>query len=167
MKKAVYPGSFDPITFGHLDIIERSAKMVDELVVAVLHNSAKNSLFSLEERVNMIRELTKDLPNVKVETFDGLLVDYMSQIGAHIIVRGLRAVTDFEYELQIAQLNRVLKDEAETIFLMTNLKYSYLSSSLVREIASYGGDISKFVPAQLIDCIYAKYNVNKENSYEQ
>lgn len=161
MKKAVYPGSFDPITFGHLDIIERSAKMVDELVIAVLRNSAKNSLFSLEERVNMIRELTKDLPNVKVETFDGLLVDYMSQIDANIIVRGLRAVTDFEYELQIAQMNHVLKDDAETIFLITNLKYSYLSSSLVKEIASYGGDISKFVPAQLMNRIYEKYNVRQ------
>ena len=167
MKKAVYPGSFDPITFGHLDIIERSAKMVDELVIAVLRNSAKNSLFSLEERVNMIRELTKDLPNVKVETFDGLLVDYMSQIDANIIVRGLRAVTDFEYELQIAQMNHVLKDEAETIFLITNLKYSYLSSSLVKEIASYGGDISKFVPAQLMDRIYEKYNVKQGENYEQ
>lgn len=161
MKRAVYPGSFDPITFGHLDIIERSAKMVDELVIAVLRNSAKNSLFSLDERVNMIRELTKDLPNVRVETFDGLLVDYMSQIDANIIVRGLRAVTDFEYELQIAQMNHVLKENVETIFLITNLKYSYLSSSLVKEIASYGGDISKFVPAQLMDRIYEKYNVRQ------
>ena len=123
MKRAVYPGSFDPITFGHIDIIERSAKMVDELVIAVLRNSAKNSLFSLEERVNMIKEVTKDIPNVKVETFDGLLVDYMRQIDATIIIRGLRAVTDFEYELQIAQMNHVLKDNAETIFLITNLKY--------------------------------------------
>ena len=161
MRRAVYPGSFDPVTFGHLDIIERSAKMVDELVVGVLHNSAKNSLFSLDERVNMIRELTKDLPNVRVESFDGLLVDYMSQIDASIIVRGLRAVTDFEYELQIAQMNHVLKDDAETIFLITNLKYSYLSSSLVKEIASYGGDISKFVPEVLMDRIYAKYNVKQ------
>ena len=115
----------------------------------------------------MIEELTKDLPNVKVETFDGLLVDYMSQIDANIIVRGLRAVTDFEYELQIAQMNHVLKDNAETIFLITNLKYSYLSSSLVKEIASYGGDISKFVPAQLMDRIYEKYNVKQGENYEQ
>ena len=158
MKRAVYPGSFDPITFGHLDIIERSAKMVDELVVGVLHNSAKNSLFSLEERVNMIREMTKDIPNVRVESFDGLLVDYMSQIGANIIIRGLRAVTDFEYELQLAQINHVQNEEIETVFLITNLKYSYLSSTIVKEIASYGGDISKFVPAELMDRIYAKYN---------
>lgn len=166
MKRAVYPGSFDPITFGHIDIIERSAKMVDELVIAVLRNSAKNSLFSLEERVNMIKEVTKDLPNVKVETFDGLLVDYMRQIDATIIIRGLRAVTDFEYELQIAQMNHVLKDDAETIFLMTNLQYSYLSSSLVKEIASYGGDISKFVPNELMERIYTKYSVNREKSNE-
>ena len=158
MRKAVYPGSFDPVTFGHLDIIERSAKMVDELVVGVLHNSAKNSLFSLEERVNMIREMTKDIPNVRVESFDGLLVDYMSQIGANIIIRGLRAVTDFEYELQLAQINHVQNDDIETVFLITNLKYSYLSSTIVKEIASYGGYISKFVPAELIDRIYAKYN---------
>ena len=157
MKRAVYPGSFDPITFGHIDIIERSAKMVDELVIAVLRNSAKNSLFSLEERVNMIKEVTKDLSNVRVETFDGLLVDYMRQINATIIIRGLRAVTDFEYELQIAQMNHVMKEDAETIFLMTNLQYSYLSSSLVKEIASYGGDISKFVPSELIEPIYCKY----------
>ncbi len=159
MKKAVYPGSFDPITFGHLDIIKRSAKMVDELVVGVLHNSAKNSLFSLEERVNMIKEMTKDIPNVKVESFDGLLVDYMRRIGANIIIRGLRAVTDFEYELQLAQINHVQNEEIETLFLITNLKYSYLSSTIVKEIASYGGDISKFVPKQLMDCIYEKYNV--------
>ena len=167
MKRAVYPGSFDPITFGHLDIIERSAKMVDELVIAVLRNSAKNSLFSLEERVNMIKEVTKNIPNVRVETFDGLLVDYMRQIDANIIVRGLRAVTDFEYELQIAQMNHVLNGDAETIFLITNLQYSYLSSSLVREIASYGGDITKLVPKQLIDRIYEKYNVSRETSNEQ
>lgn len=166
MKRAVYPGSFDPITFGHLDMIERSAKMVDELVIAVLCNSAKNSLFSLEERVNMIKEVTKDLPNVRVETFDGLLVDYMREIEATIIIRGLRAVTDFEYELQIAQMNHVLKGDAETIFLITNLKYSYLSSSLVKEIASYGGDITKFVPEELIDRIYDKYDVDREKSNE-
>ncbi len=157
MRRAVYPGSFDPITFGHLDIIERSSKMVDELVVGVLHNSAKNSLFSAEERVNMIRELTKDLPNVRVEAFDGLLVDYVKQIEANFIVRGLRAVTDFEYELQMAQMNHVMNEEVETIFLITGLKYSYLSSTIVKEIASYGGDISKFVPEAIIDTIYAKY----------
>ena len=127
MKRAIYPGSFDPVTFGHLDIIERASKIVDELVVGVLNNSAKNSLFSLEERVNMIEEMTKDMPNVKVGSFDGLLVDYMRKIDATIIVRGLRAVTDFEYELQIAQSNHVQNEEIDTIFLTTNLNYSYLS----------------------------------------
>ena len=149
------------MTFGHLDIIERSSKLVDELVVGVLNNSAKNSLFSVDERVSMIREMTKDLPNVTVGSFDGLLVDYMNEIDASIIVRGLRAVTDFEYELQIAQTNHVQNENIETIFLTTNLNYSYLSSTIVKEFASYGGDISKFVPEQFIDRIYSKYNIVK------
>ncbi len=167
MKKAIYPGSFDPITFGHLDMIKRSAAIVDELVVGVLNNSAKNSLFSLEERVSMIKEMTKDIPNVSVTSFDGLLVDHMRDIGATIIVRGLRAVTDFEYELQIAQTNHVQEPGIETIFLTTSLQYSYLSSTIVKEFASYGGDISKFVPEQFISRIYAKYDINKENENEQ
>ena len=161
MKRAIYPGSFDPLTLGHLDMIERSAKIVDELVIGVLNNSAKNSLFSLDERVSMIKEMTESMPNVTVASFDGLLVDYMKQIGATIIVRGLRAVTDFEYELQIAQTNHVESPEVETIFLTASLQYSYLSSTIVKEFASYGGDISKFVPAQFIDRIYAKYNISK------
>lgn len=157
MKKAIYPGSFDPLTLGHIDIIRRSSAIVDELVVGVLNNSAKNSLFSLEERVSMIKEMTGDMPNVTVASFDGLLVDYMDEIGATIIVRGLRAVTDFEYELQIAQTNHVENPNVETIFLTTSLQYSYLSSTIVKEFASYGGDISKFVPSQFIDRIYDKY----------
>ena len=157
MKKAIYPGSFDPMTLGHLDIIERSSRIVDELNVAVLKNNAKNPLFSADERVSMIKEMIKDLPNVTVTSFDGLLVEYMKQINATIIVRGLRAVTDFEYELQIAQTNHVENPEVETIFLTTSLQYSYLSSTIVKEFASYGGDISKFVPAEFIDRIYAKY----------
>ncbi len=159
MKKAIYPGSFDPITFGHLDIIKRSAEIVDELVVGVLNNSAKKSLFSLDERVSMIEEMTRDYPNVTVASFEGLLVDYMEEIGATIIIRGLRAVTDFEYELQIAQSNHVQNPGIETVFLTTNLKYSYLSSTIVKEFASYGGDISNFVPEQFIQKIYDKYNV--------
>ena len=161
MKKAIYPGSFDPLTLGHVDIIERSARIVDELVVGVLNNSAKNSLFSLEERVSMIKEMTEHLPNVTVASFDGLLVDYMKEIDATIIVRGLRAVTDFEYELQIAQTNHVENPDVETIFLTTSIQYSYLSSTIVKEFASYGGDISKFVPRQFIDRIYQKYNITK------
>ena len=161
MKKAIYPGSFDPLTLGHVDIIERSARIVDELVVGVLNNSAKNSLFSLDERVSMIKEMTESMPNVTVASFDGLLVDYMKEINATIIVRGLRAVTDFEYELQIAQTNHVENPEVETIFLTTSLQYSYLSSTIVKEFASYGGDISKFVPARFIDRIYEKYHISK------
>ena len=161
MKRAIYPGSFDPLTLGHLDMIERSAKIVDELVIGVLNNSAKNSLFSLDERVSMIKEMTESMPNVTVASFDGLLVDYMKEINATIIVRGLRAVTDFEYELQIAQTNHVENPEVETIFLTTSLQYSYLSSTIVKEFASYGGDLSKFVPARFIDRIYEKYQIKK------
>jgi len=161
MKRAIYPGSFDPLTLGHLDMIERSAKIVDELVIGVLNNSAKNSLFSLDERVSMIKEMTESMPNVTVASFDGLLVDYMKEINATIIVRGLRAVTDFEYGLQIAQTNHVENPEVETIFLTTSLQYSYLSSTIVKEFASYGGDISKFVPARFIDRIYEKYHISK------
>ena len=157
MKRAVYPGSFDPLTLGHLDIIRRSAGIVDELVVSVLHNSAKNSLFSTDERVSMIKEVTHDIPNVKVTTFDGLLVEYVREIDASLIIRGLRAVTDFEYELQLTQTNHVLNPQVETIFLTTNLQYSYLSSTIVREIASYGGDITQFVPPEFIDRILDKY----------
>ena len=161
MKKAIYPGSFDPVTNGHVDMIERASKIVDELVVGVLNNSAKNSLFSLDERVSMLKEITKDMPNVTVASFDGLLVDFMEKIDATIIVRGLRAVTDFEYELQIAQTNHVENPEVETIFLTTSLQYSYLSSTIVKEFASYGGDLSKFVPARFIDRIYDKYQIKK------
>ena len=161
MKRAIYPGSFDPLTLGHLDMIERSAKIVDELVIGVLNNSATNSWFSLDERVSMIKEMTESMPNVTVASFDGLLVDYMKEINATIIVRGLRAVTDFEYELQIAQTNHVENPEVETIFLTTSLQYSYLSSTIVKEFASYGGDISKFVPARFIDRIYEKYHISK------
>ena len=161
MKKAIYPGSFDPLTFGHMDIINRASRIVDELVVGVLNNSAKNSLFSLDERVSMIKEMTDSMPNVTVTSFNGLLVDYMRAIDATIIVRGLRAVTDFEYELQIAQTNHVENPEVETIFLTTSLQYSYLSSTIVKEFASYGGDLSKFVPARFIDRIYDKYQIKK------
>ena len=161
MKRAIYPGSFDPVTNGHVDIILRSSKIVDRLIVGVLNNSAKKSLFSVEERVSMLKELTKDLPNVEVTSFDGLLVDYMREIDASIIVRGLRAVTDFEYELQIAQTNHIENTDIETIFLTTNLQYSYLSSTIVKEFASYGGDISKFLPEQFADRIYEKDNIKQ------
>ena len=161
MKRAIYPGSFDPLTFGHLDMIERSSKIVDELYVSVLRNSAKNPLFSTDERVSMIEEMTSHLPNVKVTAFDGLLVDYAGKIGANIIVRGLRAVTDFEYELQISQTNRIVNPDIDTIFLTTSLQYAYLSSTIVKEVASYNGDISKFVPEGIARKVYEKYNIRR------
>lgn len=157
MKKAIYPGSFDPVTLGHLDIIERSSKLVDFLVVGVLNNNTKIPLFSIDERVNMLVEVTKHLPNVEIMSFSGLLVDFARQQEVQMIVRGLRAVTDFEYELQMSQTNRIVNPHVDTIFLNTNLQYAYLSSSIVKEVARYGGDISKFVPAPVIDKVYGKY----------
>lgn len=145
MAIAVYPGSFDPVTLGHIDIIERTARMIDWVIVGVLKNYSKTPLFSVEERVNMIQDITSHLKNVEVRSFDGLLVDFVHECRADMIVRGLRAVTDFEYELQMAQTNRVIASDVDTIFLTTNLKYSYLSSSVVKEIAVYGGDISGFL----------------------
>ncbi len=159
MRRAIYPGSFDPVTKGHLDIIERSSRLADELVVSVLNNSAKNSLFFVDERVSMLKEMTSYLPNVTVDSFDGLLADYAKRMDAAIIIRGLRAVTDFEYELQIAQTNHELYPDIETVFLTTRLEYAYLSSTIVKEVASYGGDISHFVPQQMIERIYAKYGI--------
>ena len=161
MRRAIYPGSFDPVTFGHLDIIRRASKSVDELVVGVLNNNSKTPLFSVENRVKMLEEVVRDIPNVKVMSFEGLLVDFAKKIDAQIIVRGLRAVTDFEYELQIAQANHVQDSKIETIFLTTDLRYSYLSSTIVKEFASYGGDISNFVPECFIDRIYEKYQIKK------
>ena len=158
MKRAIYPGSFDPVTFGHIDMIERSAKMVDELVVAILINSAKNPLFSVEERVSMLEEISGHIPNIRITSFNGLLIDYAREVDASVIVRGLRAVTDFEYELQIALTNRIINSQIDTVFLTTSLEYAYLSSTIVKEVASYGGDISHFVPERLIDRIYAKYS---------
>ena len=156
MKTAVYPGSFDPVTLGHLDIIERSARMSDQLIIGVLNNNSKTPLFSVQERVNMLKEITTDLGNVEVKAFAGLLIDFVRANQADVVVRGLRAVTDFEYELQLAQTNRVIAPEVDTIFLTTNLKYSYLSSSIVKEIAFYDGDISAFVPASVAECIRRK-----------
>ncbi len=157
MRRAVYPGSFDPVTFGHLDVIERSLKIVDELIVGVLRNNSKNPLFSVEERVSMLKESTKHLARVRVEAFDGLLVDYAVQSEADIIVRGLRAITDFEYELLMSQTNSVLNPSVDTVFLTTRLQYAYLSSSTVKEVALMGGDISKFVPEHVMRHVYDKY----------
>lgn len=161
MKKAIYPGSFDPITYGHIDIIRRAADIFDELTVSVLNNKGKTPLFSVDERVNIIKEATRDLPNVAVESYDGLLVDYCEKNNARVIIRGLRAITDFEFELQLAQTNRKLSRKVDTIFLTTSLEYAYLSSSTVKEVASFGGDISKFVPEFIARLVYEKYGINK------
>ena len=163
MKIAIYPGSFDPVTNGHIDIIERAAKISDKLVVAVLMNSSKSPLFSVEERVKMLREVTKHISNVEVMSFSGLLVDFARELNATLIIRGLRAITDFEYELQMAQTNRILNPNIDTIFLNSNLEYSFLSSSTVKEVASLGGDINKFVPIYVVNEMKKKYeNICKE-----
>ena len=150
MLRAIYPGSFDPVTNGHLDVIRRSSKMVDELIVGVLNNNAKMPLFSVEERVRMLKEVTKDIPNVRIYPFDGLLIDFAAKMEAGVVIRGLRAITDFEYELQMSQTNHKLNPDDETIFLTTSIEYSYLSSTTVKEIASYGGDITQFVPEAVV-----------------
>lgn len=161
MKIAVYPGSFDPVTLGHLDIIVRASKLFDKLIVGVLNNNIKSPLFLVEERVNMLSEVTKDLPNVEVQSFSGLLVDFAKNNNANAVVRGLRAITDFEYELQMAQTNRILSEQVDTIFLTTNIEYSYLSSSTVKEVAMFGGDISKFLPKEVVPKVLEKYNHKK------
>ena len=156
MLRAIYPGSFDPVTNGHIDIIKRAAAISDELIVGVLQNKAKTPLFSVEERVIMLREVTKNLKNVKIIPFEGLLIDFAAQMDAKVIVRGLRAITDFEYELQMSQTNRKLNADIETLFLTTSLEYSFLSSTTVKEVASFGGDITQFVPEFVAEKITEK-----------
>lgn len=158
MEIAIYPGSFDPVTLGHYDIIERSSRIFDQVIVAVLRNNAKSPLFSDAERVNMLKHVTRDLPNVQVESFDGLTIDFVRLHKAKVIVRGLRAVTDFEYELQLAQMNRIIAPEVDTLFLTTNLKYAYLSSSAVKEVAMYGGDISMFLDPAVAEQVKARFD---------
>ena len=163
MKAAIYPGSFDPVTYGHLDVIRRAAQIFDELTVSVLNNKLKTPLFSVEERVKILQEAVQDMPNVKVESFSGLLVDYAKSRDVRVVIRGLRAITDFEYELQNAQTNAKLsKGALDTIFLTTSLEYAYLSSSSVKEIASFGGDISMCVPDFVAERVYEKYGFNKK-----
>ena len=162
MKRAVYPGSFDPVAFGHLDVIRRASEMFDVLVVSVLNNKVKSPLFSVEERVKILKEATKDISNVEVDSFSGLLINYAAEKNIHVAVRGLRAITDFEYELQIAQTNRKLSEGAlDTMFLTTSLEYAYLSSSSVKEIASFGGNISQCVPDFVAEMIYDKYQIRR------
>ena len=156
MLRAIYPGSFDPVTNGHIDIIKRAAAISDELIVGVLQNKAKTPLFSVEERVIMLREVTKHLKNVKIIPFEGLLIEFAKQMDAKVIVRGLRAITDFEYELQMSQTNRKLNSDVETLFLTTSLDYSYLSSTTVKEVASFNGDITQFVPEYVAEKVTEK-----------
>jgi pantetheine-phosphate adenylyltransferase len=155
---AVCPGSFDPITNGHLDIIKRGAKIFDKVYVTVLHNSEKSrTLFELEERLHFIRESTKDIPNVVVDSFNGLLVEYAKSVNAKVILRGLRAISDFEYEMRNAAMNRKLNPDIDTFFIMTNKQYSFLSSSIVKEVAKYRGDVSDLVPSVVNDALMQKF----------
>ena len=162
MVTAVYPGSFDPATYGHLDVIRRASVSFDRVVVGVLQNSAKSPLFSVEERVRILNEAIKDLPNVEIVAFSGLSVDFARQCKAKVIIRGLRAITDFEYELQMAQTNRMLSHgKIDTVFLTTSLEYAYLSSSAIKQIASFDGDITPCVPDFVAKLIYDKYREKK------
>ncbi|TCT26891.1 phosphopantetheine adenylyltransferase [Melghiribacillus thermohalophilus] len=154
---AICPGSFDPVTYGHLDIIQRGAKVFDHVIVAVFQNSSKSPLFSVEERVELLKETTKDIPNVSIDSCAGLLMDYARDKNAKAILRGLRAVSDFEYEMQITSMNRKLNEEIETFFIMTNNQYSFLSSSIVKEVAKYKADVSDLVPEPVSRALQQKF----------
>jgi pantetheine-phosphate adenylyltransferase len=158
---AVCPGSFDPITYGHLDIIKRGAKVFDVVYVVVLNNSSKHPLFTVKERMDLISKVTKEIPGVRVDQFSGLLVDYAKSVNANAIIRGLRAVSDFEYEMQITSMNRVLDENLETFFIMTNNQYSFLSSSIVKEVAQYDGKISELVPPIVEKALHQKFDREK------
>lgn len=155
--KVIYPGSFDPVTYGHLDIIKRCSNKFDTVVIAVLNNISKKSLFSVEERIALLKETTKHFSNIEIDTFSGLLTDYAKQKGCSTIVRGLRAVSDFEYEMQMALVNRKTYDDMETLFMVSSAEHVYLSSSIVKEISSYGGEVTCFVPKVVEDALINKY----------
>jgi pantetheine-phosphate adenylyltransferase len=158
MRRAIYPGSFDPVTNGHLDVVERARKLFDEVIVAVAHNDEKHALFSLEERLELLRGMLGKIANVKVAQFDGLLVKFAIEQGATAVIRGLRAVSDFEFEFQMALMNRNLENNVETIFLMPKEEYTYLSSRITKEIARLGGDVSKFVPPTVASALAKKFS---------
>ncbi len=157
-KTAVYPGSFDPITFGHMDIINRALKIFDEVVIAIARNDKKSPMFSVEERLDLIKAALAGNDRVRIDTFDGLLVDYVRKIKAQAIIRGLRAISDFEYELQMAQINRSISKDVETVFLMTSVFYSFLSSSIVKEVSSLNGPVDGLVPPVVKKALDAKFN---------
>ena len=159
MKIAVYPGSFDPITYGHLDIINRGLKVFDQVIVAVACNSQKNALFTADERVRLIRSVVGENDRVVVDTFTGLLIDYVALRNAHVVIRGLRAISDFEYEFQIAQMNSCISNGIETLFMMTSLQYAYLSSSIVKEVCSLNGNIDSFVPPEVKAALRSRYGL--------
>lgn len=163
MTRGIYPGTFDPITYGHLDIVHRASKVVDELIIGVLNNYTKDTLFTRQERVDMIKSLVKDIPGITVKSYDGLLIDFAKEEKADFIIRGIRAVTDFEYELQMSQTNRIIGPDIDTLFFTTSLEYAYLSSSTVREVALFGGDVSKFVPESIEKKVKEKMSYLDQN----
>ncbi len=156
MKIGLYPGTFDPITHGHTDIIRRSLRMFEKIIVAVAHNPSKHPLFSVAERLDMVRLVTKDLPHVEVTTFDGLLVNFVQQMGAHAVIRGLRAISDFEHEFQMALVNRKLAENVETVFLMPSEEYSYLSSTIIKDVAMHGGSLTDFLHPEVARQLQAR-----------
>lgn len=158
MTKAIYPGSFDPVTYGHLDIIRRAANVVDELIIGVLVNKKKSPLFTMDERLHMLEEVIKEFSNVTVKTFEGLTIDFAKQNDAKLIIRGLRAVTDFESEMQIAQTNHSIEPEVDTMFFTTSLEYAFLSSTIVKEVAYYGSDITRLVPPVVVKAFETKFD---------
>lgn len=164
MRTVVYPGSFDPITEGHLDIIKRASRIYDKVIVGVLNNSTKHPMFTADERADMIKTVTQDIENIEVKTFGGLLVDFAQQNNANVIVKGLRTVSDFEYEFQMALLNKALNPEYETVFMMTDTKFSYISSSMVKEVAKYNGELEGLVPKQIISAVKNKFEVLQANA---
>ena len=158
MRKAIYPGSFDPVTYGHLDIIRRASKVVDELIIGVLVNKTKKPLFTMDERLCMLEETTKEFSNVSVKTFEGLTIDFARENDAKLIIRGLRAVTDFESEMQIAQTNHSIDPEIDTMFFTTSLEYAFLSSTIAKEVAFYGSDVSRLVPPVVAEAFQNKFD---------
>ncbi len=162
MRNAIYPGTFDPVTYGHLDLVKRGSKIFDELIVAIGHNPLKKPIFTIKERMYMISKYTREIPNVKVDCFEGMLIDYMEEKQINVILRGIRTVSDFEYEFQRALTNRVLKNDIETVFIMTSLEYSFLDSSLIKEAASLGGNISTFVPTEVEKLLRQKFVSNNK-----